>query len=494
MCRDEDLYYYEHDRRCLCSEAFEDLPDATEDELQAQKMGDALVASIEHRPSAKEDPRFALFFTSNDVPMAAQAAVVNGILEEHNASLILLEAELAEQHTKLYNAQVTMRSLISRQRVLKAEQEYLTREIDTCRGIVSPVRSLPREIIAEIFLYFAPVLTTGHSFITKPKDDAVRVPRVAIPWQLGQVCREWRTVAVSLHSLWSACDFPSPHSHETRQQTWGASSNPDDILKQTACIERSLASVETRLYRSGPNPISAQVVDHNPAHTMPFVNTLSRHSRRLKSLFLVDPTEETIDLFYESITQYSQLRSLGLASVSSTPSISFVYPSSLTNLSFHSLHLSTANCSCIPWTQLTKYCEIKCSWGGEEANRWSSYANLQNAVDLCVHFIRSVRAPQQPVLLPALRHARLTYPGRQSILPYFDTPMLEGLSYNHPYGAGFELKLPRQLSSLRSLRVCAENCPRFTCNLRHTMMMAPNLSEFFVIVKPPRAFDFVAAL
>ncbi|KAK7019286.1 hypothetical protein R3P38DRAFT_1259219 [Favolaschia claudopus] len=428
--------------------------------------------------------------------MAAQAADIAGIIEEHNASLKLVEAKLAEHHCKLYKIRAEMRSLTFKQSALIAVQRHLDREIRRCRGIVSPVRRLPREIIAEIFLHLAPALTTGHLFRATSWRNESRVPRVAIPWQLGRVCREWRTVAVSLHSLWNVCDFPSPPVTSSPEFGWSWMHDSEKVptAEQTARIGRSLASVEARLCRSGPSPISAQVVYQDTAHTLPLVDTLCRHSHQLKGLLLVDLPQKLIDLLSNSIAQNSQLRSLGLASTSTSRerSYSFGYPSSLTNLHLSSLELSAAACSCIPWTQLTKYCEIKCSW--RYADRWSSYTKLRNVVDLCVSFAEYCHKPQQPVLLPALRHARFTYFGAGSILQHFDTPILESLSYEHPKNADFELALPRRLPRLRSLRVRAENCPRFTCNLRHTMMMAPNLSEFFVAAQLPRAFDFVAAL
>ncbi|KAK7038213.1 hypothetical protein R3P38DRAFT_2905027 [Favolaschia claudopus] len=480
--------------RCPCSEAFEDLPNATKDELKETEDS----VPTERKPSVKEDSRFATLFASNDVPKAAQAAVINGIIEENSASLTLLEAELAEHHSKLYNIRATMRSINTRRRVLKEKQKNLHRENNLCRGIVSPVRKLPREIIAEIFLYLAPVLESTRSFTTlrrhgDPYDDDACMARAAIPWQLGQVCREWRRVAVSTHSLWSVCDFPLPYRHKCDLMP----GHPGlvDPRKQTACIERSLASVETCLHRSGPCPISAQVVYHDFDHTTPFINTLSRHSHRLAGLLLVDFPQKLIDFFSESITQYSQLRSLGLVLASNhyNNTLNFICPSSLTNLHFQSLRLSAANRSCIPWTQLVKHCEIECRWVNE-AGRWSAYAELQNVVDLCVHFDESVRGPQQPVLLPALRHARLTYPGDESILAHFDTPTLQSLSYDHASDERFEMRLPRQLPLLQTLQVRAEFCPRFVCDLRRTLMMCPDLRELFVVVKLPRAFDLVAAL
>ncbi|KAJ7622670.1 hypothetical protein DFH06DRAFT_954856, partial [Mycena polygramma] len=123
--------------------------------------------------------------TSNDEPKAAQIVVIENIIRTQNATLSTLRAEILEVHSAVREMQKKRNALI--------EQEYaLLAEMRRCKGVMSPIRRLPPEIVGEILLYFAPSFACGSI-----------MSRVETPWHLGQICRYWRTVALSLRSLWS---------------------------------------------------------------------------------------------------------------------------------------------------------------------------------------------------------------------------------------------------------------------------------------------------
>jgi hypothetical protein len=79
-------------------------------------------------------------------------------------------------------------------RVLKIEQARLSRESRDLRIVVSPIRRLPWEIVAEIFAHA--VYNEAGSF--------ARVNSLEPPLLLAQICSAWRTVALSTTALWSS--------------------------------------------------------------------------------------------------------------------------------------------------------------------------------------------------------------------------------------------------------------------------------------------------
>ncbi len=95
---------------------------------------------------------------------------------------------------------------------LKQKEAHLLVADDELRGVLSPIRRLPREILAEIL-----------SLVPEPKprsyydDKAVQFHDVSdtssgygLPWTLSYVCQEWRTVLISLcPQLWTNLDIGS---------------------------------------------------------------------------------------------------------------------------------------------------------------------------------------------------------------------------------------------------------------------------------------------
>ncbi|KAJ7260930.1 hypothetical protein B0H12DRAFT_962754, partial [Mycena haematopus] len=67
--------------------------------------------------------------------------------------------------------------------------------------ILSPIRRVPPEIVAEIFLYFAPSIIHPSDFL--PDIRRTHPTHVWLPWKLGHICYQWRTTALSLRPLWA---------------------------------------------------------------------------------------------------------------------------------------------------------------------------------------------------------------------------------------------------------------------------------------------------
>ncbi|KAJ7682860.1 hypothetical protein B0H17DRAFT_942479, partial [Mycena rosella] len=131
---------------------------------------------------------------SNDAPEPIQKVLVNEILRTKAAELSALESEIS--------------ALQSRVQTLQRSHATLVSDMQRYSGILSPIRQLPPEIIAHIFLYFVPSWgsdfpeTAAHGYMHGyGSGDAL--PRVDPPWTLGQICGVWRAVALSLGQLWA---------------------------------------------------------------------------------------------------------------------------------------------------------------------------------------------------------------------------------------------------------------------------------------------------
>ncbi|KAF9026148.1 hypothetical protein BDZ89DRAFT_1067817 [Hymenopellis radicata] len=101
---------------------------------------------------------------------------------------------------------------------MEEERERLKNVQKRYSNLVSLHRTLPLEILSEIFLYTLPGDSDSNAF-----DASGSI------WQLSHVCQRWRNVALSLHSFWSTMDinFPQAAQHE------------GDVQRLEAVIQRS---------------------------------------------------------------------------------------------------------------------------------------------------------------------------------------------------------------------------------------------------------------
>lgn len=425
-----------------------------------------------------EDPRLAPLFASNDLPMAAQVTVIKEIVRERNATLSKVEAKISGLGSELYPVPQTM---LACRRALDDEKRALRDEMHQCQGVLSPIRRIPPEILGEIFLYFAPVLVNDHYFEHHHRDPGCI--RTEIPWQLGHICSYWRIVALSVRSLWTIFDLRSPPLRSDRHRS-------------CRMTHASLDSFESRLQRSGEAPLSGRIIYRDVPHTMPIFDALWKCSHRLRHLALVDVPQIVLDQFSQYCAPSKQLCSLTLVFTTLSVRVSFECPSSLTYLHLTSIHITSATCCRIPWAQLLKYCEKDCGWDQDD-DRWASYRQLSNLIELCVEFTGHARRSRSRVRLPKLRHASFTCRGTQDrMLRSFDTPVLHSLSYDHVDYAHVRVHLPHSLARLESIRIRATGF----VDLKDVLEGSPDLTEIFINVKCLRLFgegvflDFVKPL
>ncbi|KAJ7029360.1 hypothetical protein C8F04DRAFT_42353 [Mycena alexandri] len=321
-----------------------------------------------------KDPLLRPLFTSNDAPDAMQVAALQQLMQNRISTLSRLKAERSALESVIRDLKAERMAIIDKEHTLRAEmrlssndspdtaqvsthlanQDFSTlkaersrvdtailapkaeqmaivdeecdlrAELRLCAGILSLIRRVPPEILAEIFLYFAPVLDVDHFDARRDPfaEDPMGLCMTAeIPWHLGQICRSWRTVALSLRSLWSTFDLrpPSPdfladteifHSYSLVRTP--GEYRPEQKLFLTT--ERTLASVANCLERSGQVSVATRIVYQDDLHTGPLFDFFAGCSHRLAHLVLVGFPAGYLSAFCRFCPKYTQLRKLAIIS------------------------------------------------------------------------------------------------------------------------------------------------------------------------------------
>ncbi|KIK66067.1 hypothetical protein GYMLUDRAFT_158552, partial [Collybiopsis luxurians FD-317 M1] len=156
------------------------------------------------------DSPFVSLLGTNHIPTRYELGMLKTLLIDPELDLSQLEAEITRLHT------VLDRLLLRKQNV----EEYIMAH----KALASPVRQLPAEILAEIFVHCLP-------------DCAVRDLSEA-PLVLTRICRSWRRIALDTPRLWQSLHVYLPPN-----------------LSNAACSRR-IEGVTAWLERSGSLPIS----------------------------------------------------------------------------------------------------------------------------------------------------------------------------------------------------------------------------------------------
>jgi hypothetical protein len=125
---------------------------------------------------------------------------------------------------------------------LSAERLRLQGEVDS---IVYPVLTLPTEITVEIFRRTLP---------PSPSPSPLEAPLL-----LGQICRQWREIALNARDLWQSLSFSN---------------------------HRSIALLQMWLSRSGDSPLNYSIECSDPVAADALIDTSLQHSHRWKDVTL----------------------------------------------------------------------------------------------------------------------------------------------------------------------------------------------------------------
>ncbi|KAF7373365.1 hypothetical protein MSAN_00546100 [Mycena sanguinolenta] len=416
----------------------------------------------------------------NDAPSSSQKVLVEEILKEKQAKFEVFRNEISR-------LEFTLETLRKAHFDLAAEMAQYT-------IILAPVRQLPPEIIGEIFLYFKPAM--------HPYTD-LRLPRrVELPWKLAHICRRWRSIALSFSQLWAVLDLGYPWHHRTLYTAPRLVSDADDDEKAFTELPPSrpllhynseeaegyetqviLDYIAECVQRSGNSLLSIRLWTRDCA-VFPVLETLLLYSARWRELVLVDPSQ----MFLDHLSEYQgDLGGLCKISFQGTSRSTPIFPApNLVDLTFVRFNFPSEGSYLIPWSRLTQYNELGCSWDG---NRLSSYRQLTNLLVLRLRFDQlddDFPELNSTVVFPNLRTACFHFSNNHAsaiqVLQHFEMPVLEAFSIEHYHVSQFDICLPSSSSRLKVFRATVHYPYTMENDLHRVLEMFPHLTELSIDV------------
>ena len=207
------------------------------------------------------EPPFPHLLLSNTAPSDAEAIDIVKVISVVEAQSLYLQ-EIIQEHGP--------DTMINHQ--LDRAHQF----VNAHRGILSAVRRIPPELLQEIFLQ-----TTGREYCRWN----------TIPWALSQVCRPWRTTALSVSCLWSK--LPTIYLRKKAPRSY-------------------VAQINELLVRSRDAPISFYLyAPFKELDSHPIIDALALHSERWQTVAIYS-SNLTIFAFKGVKGRLSSLRTLSL--------------------------------------------------------------------------------------------------------------------------------------------------------------------------------------
>ncbi|KAJ7457168.1 hypothetical protein B0H11DRAFT_2063087, partial [Mycena galericulata] len=137
--------------------------------------------------------RHHVLLNSNEAPLECDLDFVHSVLSKTGARLAYLDDEISR--------------LRDRSRLLQLEEEraLLSNYHARNRGVVSPLRRMPPEVLSEIFSWTLLPSTAAAAL-------SCSFDKTTSPWVLTHINSRWREIAIATPSLWSRVliDYPYP--------------------------------------------------------------------------------------------------------------------------------------------------------------------------------------------------------------------------------------------------------------------------------------------
>ncbi|KAJ7160725.1 hypothetical protein C8R46DRAFT_955552 [Mycena filopes] len=408
---------------------------------------------------------------SNDAPLPSQRLLAEETVRNKQAQLVNLDKVISA-------VQLTLRNL-------QADRAELAAEANQYSSVLSPIRRLPAEMISEIFLYFAPV---SHF-------DVLDGTRVTLPWTLGHICRFWRAISLSLGELWSVLDVPRVSANcrapeflrdVDDYEKW-LTDPPLDACdlreyREGYAIEMALDYITTCLRRSGNRPLSFRFDQQLGSATFPVANTLSKNLLRFHEVAFVDPTNDLVEYLCVESEFSDNLRAIGVVSswhsYQSLPARLFMNVGNLTDLSLTNVILPLDASLSLPWPQLLRYREQRCTWTSL-SQLSAAYGGLVNLRELwweCPRLLFRLAIPDKSFLLPNLRVARFHFDDDGVDLPRtLVMPVLQAFSIETSTRTHFRSCLPTSSPDVKILQLRIDGF--LQSNLTYALAMFPEITQ-----------------
>ncbi|KIM75575.1 hypothetical protein PILCRDRAFT_670104 [Piloderma croceum F 1598] len=401
--------------------------------------------------------------TANDIKLP-----ISPVPDLLRGDCVASSSEAQVIHDTISTARVHIAQLVGEMARLQGILDELARKRDALESytamhlsLVAPVRSLPTEILSEIFLRLKDATTLGEAI--KWNSESPRLNKT--PLLLGNVCSRWRTVVLSTPSLWASFALTIASDH----------------------LECSTALAAMWLARAGTCPlfISLGATSNYDLSMRPFMQGFLLYCERWYDVRLNLPTA-FIDNWYPAKNRLPRLHKLFIGKkcgpndvFASAPRLRHLYmaPSSYTPSDFQ-----------LPWSQL-QICDmgikrrsdeclelLRLAPDLEECIIWPYTSSEVSHAPAPISRVHRMQIYQNPIpflnklLLPELRELFLD--GNDSF-PWIATPQLPPLLDQYP------------------LELLSFQCCHRSSAYSKTPLLAPRLRTIKVDYDP-REFDMLA--
>ncbi|KAJ6488541.1 hypothetical protein C8R47DRAFT_978600 [Mycena vitilis] len=270
---------------------------------------------------------------SNYIPTSEEVVKIREWSASPLKELARLEAEINHTHALLYDLQRSYRQL-------KAS-------VDAHLALLSPMRSLPPEVLQHIFS------------MTLPLDRNAVMHASEAPVLLGRVCRGWRKITFATPELWRSIHVVCPPSNLADSEFASA-----QIKAMQEWLARSGAcplSISIRVSEAGYGGLGTAVAAANP-----FVEAILPLANRWKNIELRVPTDALDSFRYlqggsdvpllqtVAITNGGSLARDDCSDSMHTRSASLLFLQRAPRLrSLSLMHEGNVDLPLLPWSQLT---------------------------------------------------------------------------------------------------------------------------------------------
>jgi hypothetical protein len=281
------------------------------------------------------------------------------------------ETAAIRNFTREIDAEVARKELIIDR--LLCEVAELRRCSEQHKALIAPIRRVPPEVMAEIFLQLAEIeAETGScaSYLYDygevfEKKYIVRPFRDQAPLIFGRICRDWRSIALSTPRLWNSISL------ECRNRKIRSNISLCDMwLKRSGSLPLSIRLYRHWILPSERDIITQQTIDH----WQELIRIILPYAQRWRFLDLANVPDSFYDSLYGLLPDYAPMLEalcvshdddLEPANARSTPRIGIRFMRKLRILYLDSLGgtdiTAGGEWQTLPWSQLTHIDVGECS-------------------------------------------------------------------------------------------------------------------------------------
>ncbi|KZP05264.1 hypothetical protein FIBSPDRAFT_359533 [Athelia psychrophila] len=233
------------------------------------------------------------------------------------------ESALTNVHQDLARLENALSHLHAVQVRLQVKRDALQKYADAHTALLSPIRRVPPEILAKIFLYFLP--NEDNDYTADARGQRM------LP---SHICARWRDLSLSTPSFWAHIS----------------------VVVDKMDISRKLECAKCWLARSGSCPLKIYICRNAPGYTVQqnsFIEIILPHCRRWLHASIVTETVPDLSLIKNNLPMLESVE----IELAVSPNDSFQFAPKLCQLATNAEEILTN--AILPWNQLT-HIDVTC--------------------------------------------------------------------------------------------------------------------------------------